>query len=82
MSMRLWCACDCLTVWLSAAQVRRQVEEHVREQQMCKICMMATRDTVFIPCGHMFSCNTCSMRVEFCPMCRTAISSRQRAFVS
>ena len=63
-------------------EMQRRVDEQLREAALCKACMLVPRDTVFIPCGHIFACEGCAMRVECCPVCRVEITMRQRAFVS
>ena len=46
------------------------------EEDNCVICMEAKKDTVFIPCGHFYACNGCSLKITKCPICRTVISGR------
>ena len=43
---------------------------------LCAICLDATVDTAFVPCGHMTACNLCARRVYAsgrCPICREPI---------
>ena len=42
----------------------------------CVICMEVKKDIVFIPCGHFYTCNGCSLKITKCPICRTVISDR------
>ncbi|KAL3161152.1 hypothetical protein ABBQ38_009525 [Trebouxia sp. C0009 RCD-2024] len=37
----------------------------------CVICLERDSDTVFQACGHMCTCNDCSVRLNRCPICRT-----------
>ena len=46
----------------------------LRIETCCSVCMDAPRNTVFIPCGHMF-CSYCSMTMETCPICRKTKTS-------
>ena len=48
--------------------------------QACIVCCEAARDT-FLNCGHLVACRACAERLSACPVCRTPISSRTRAFV-
>jgi len=54
---------------LQYAEQNRQL----REARMCKVCMDAQVDTVFMPCGHLVCCNSCSPRMHNCPICRKRI---------
>ncbi|CAH0600590.1 unnamed protein product [Chrysodeixis includens] len=66
------------------------VEENVEEQKFtgvvttnsdvsvmeaeCVICMDAQSEVVFVPCGHMCCCQSCSGKeMDSCPMCRSSI---------
>lgn len=40
---------------------------------MCKVCMDAPLEQVFLPCRHMVTCNRCSFALTHCPICRNAI---------
>jgi hypothetical protein len=42
----------------------------------CAVCLCAEKDTVFIPCGHFYTCNGCSQQLKTCPICRTTITDR------
>lgn len=47
----------------------------------CRICMDATIDHVFFPCGHVIACGTCAERCETCPLCRGAIDESRHVFI-
>ena len=42
----------------------------------CIICMDTEKQIVFDPCGHLYSCNNCSAKVNKCPICRSIIINR------
>ena len=42
----------------------------------CVICMSADSDVIFVPCGHLCSCQTCGQRLDKCCICRVAINQR------
>jgi len=42
----------------------------------CAVCLCAVKDTVFIPCGHYYTCSECSIQLKTCPICRTTITER------
>lgn len=60
------------------------IEDNTRlkEARQCKVCMDKTVDTVFLPCGHLITCNGCAERVKNCPMCRMLIRGTVRTFLS
>ena len=45
----------------------------------CSICLDNNVAVVF-NCGHMCSCNACSVRLDQCPICRTNINFRRRVY--
>ncbi|XP_052245216.1 E3 ubiquitin-protein ligase XIAP-like [Dreissena polymorpha] len=47
--------------------------EKLRSEIMCKICMDRDACVVFLPCGHMATCEVCSKALRKCAMCRTVI---------
>ncbi|XP_064616140.1 E3 ubiquitin-protein ligase LRSAM1-like isoform X3 [Liolophura sinensis] len=46
----------------------------------CCICMERKSVVIFLPCGHVCSCDTCSHSVTECPLCRATISQRITLF--
>lgn len=48
----------------------------------CVICMDAKSEVVFVPCGHMCCCQSCSQsELENCPMCRMDIERTIKTIV-
>ncbi|KAM0910033.1 hypothetical protein ACQ4PT_014426 [Festuca glaucescens] len=48
--------------------------------EICVICLEQEYNAVFVPCGHMCCCMTCSSHVTNCPLCRRRIDQAVRAF--
>ena len=52
----------------------------------CVVCSKAPRTHVFVPCGHMCACKTCSSRVmesrKVCPMCNQSSIMATKVIVS
>ena len=48
----------------------------------CAICSDASREVVFIPCGHLIACNECAKKINFCPICRQGIRGCVRTFLA
>ena len=44
-----------------------------RESRTCKVCMDSEVNTVFLPCGHLVCCDTCSPALRNCAVCRALI---------
>ncbi|TKY62486.1 Mitochondrial ubiquitin ligase activator of nfkb 1 [Spatholobus suberectus] len=44
-----------------------------RMPDLCVICLEQEYNAVFVPCGHMCCCTTCSSHLTICPLCRGLI---------
>jgi hypothetical protein len=42
----------------------------------CAVCLDQEKNTVFIPCGHFYTCSGCAKALQACPICRQAIKER------
>ena len=40
----------------------------------CAVCYDAPKSTVFIPCGHFYTCVTCANKCTKCPICRETVT--------
>lgn len=54
----------------------------LRQVGTCKICMDKKVSVVFLPCGHLISCQDCSYALKSCPICRNGIKGIVRAYLS
>lgn len=54
----------------------------LKELNVCRVCMEQHIDTVFLPCGHLVCCATCSHALRNCPICRSLIRATVKAFFS
>jgi hypothetical protein len=52
--------------------VKVKVYEDV-EQEECCVCFDAPKQSVFVPCGHFYTCHACSSRCVSCPICRVKV---------
>ncbi|CAF3249979.1 unnamed protein product, partial [Rotaria sp. Silwood2] len=43
------------------------------DENLCKICMDANIDCVFLDCGHLCTCVRCGKQLSECPLCRSYI---------
>lgn len=42
----------------------------------CVICCVDKKEIVFDPCGHFYTCVSCSQKIKVCPICRANINNR------
>lgn len=54
----------------------------LQREKQCKICMDRDICMVFIPCGHLVSCNECSTSLNKCPICCTAIMQKIKTYIA
>jgi E3 ubiquitin-protein ligase MUL1 len=47
---------------------------------LCVICLEQDYNSVFVPCGHMCCCMSCSAQLTNCPLCRRRIDQLVRAY--
>ncbi|KAK4762755.1 hypothetical protein SAY87_013402 [Trapa incisa] len=47
---------------------------------LCVICLEQAYNAVFVPCGHMCCCTTCSVHLTNCPLCRKRIEQAVKTF--
>ncbi|CAH2100029.1 unnamed protein product [Euphydryas editha] len=58
-------------------------KESTNVEGECVICMDENSEVVFVPCGHMCCCQSCTQNeLEVCPMCRTEIERTIRVILS
>ena len=60
---------------------RREDDERRRRTRECVVCMEASIQVVFVPCGHIVCCAGCAEQVQSCPSCRADIVQRVRTFL-
>ena len=70
-------AMECARATLKA---RTMVEEREIEIRLCVICQEQEKCTLLGPCGHLCVCEGCSAEILDCPMCRSPIAQRLRAY--
>ncbi|KAK9161377.1 hypothetical protein Syun_007718 [Stephania yunnanensis] len=47
---------------------------------LCVICLEQEYNAVFVPCGHMCCCTSCSSQLTSCPLCRRRVEQAVRTF--
>lgn len=59
------------------SQIENSVDKH-----LCKICFNSELSILFIPCMHIITCETCSLQIQNCPICRERIEKYQKIYYS
>tara|TARA_B110001452_G_scaffold229694_2_gene205681 strand:+ start:629 stop:2131 length:1503 start_codon:yes stop_codon:yes gene_type:complete len=57
-----------------------QLETRLEQATRCCICLESQKDTMLGPCNHLCMCESCAAAVQACPVCRTRIRTRRRAY--
>ena len=47
-------------------------------KKTCIACMFNEISIIFRPCNHLCTCESCSEKINICPMCRQLITSRMK----
>ncbi|XP_035233728.1 E3 ubiquitin-protein ligase RNF34-like isoform X2 [Stegodyphus dumicola] len=68
--------------WLWKLKEAAKSKDIVPDENLCKICMESTIDSLFLDCGHMVTCTQCGKLLHDCPICRQIIVRVVRAFKS
>ncbi|GIY71482.1 e3 ubiquitin-protein ligase rififylin [Caerostris darwini] len=54
----------------------------IPDENLCKICMEGTIDSLLLDCAHMLTCHRCGTMLHDCPICRQVIKRVIRVFRS
>ena len=62
----------------------QELEARLEDARLCRVCMEAEICFVFIPCGHICTCENCALNGDLknCPICRAKITKRMKTFLS
>lgn len=52
-----------------------------RSNATCVMCLENDRNVVFLNCRHCVSCQTCSVRIDDCPVCRKPIFEKMKIYL-
>ena len=64
------------------AKSLEEENNELKDQILCKICMDKDVSIVFLPCGHLVSCDKCAPALKNCPICRNEIKGTVQTFMS
>ena len=71
-----------LTHLFSVSADLAKENQELKEQRLCKICMVSDANLVFLPCGHLVSCAACAPALQNCPICRALIKGTIRTYIA
>jgi len=54
--------------------------EKLQREKLCKVCMDSDISIVFIPCGHLVTCQKCSESLDKCPICCATIMQKIKTY--
>ncbi|XP_019739512.1 E3 ubiquitin-protein ligase XIAP isoform X1 [Hippocampus comes] len=54
----------------------------LQREKQCKVCMDRDTCVVFIPCGHLATCEECSQTLIKCPICCGAITQKVKTYIA
>ncbi|TRZ00968.1 hypothetical protein DNTS_021544 [Danionella cerebrum] len=54
--------------------------EELQREKLCKVCMDGDIGIVFIPCGHLVTCQKCSEALNKCPICCATITQKVKTY--
>ena len=66
----------------SEAQSIKEENKKLKEQTLCKICLDKPVCIVFLPCGHLCTCDSCAPAMRVCPICRTDVKGTVKTYMS
>ena len=46
----------------------------------CATCLTLDKSILFLPCKHIFCCETCSVKISICPICRVEITEKIKIY--
>ncbi len=74
----------CATTYVSSYEFQTLLRENqaMKDERMCKICMDNEVNIVFLPCGHLVSCQNCAPAIKKCAVCRSLIRGTVRTYLS
>ncbi|TRY73939.1 hypothetical protein TCAL_01507 [Tigriopus californicus] len=62
-------------------EVRIKSQASQAQSRECTMCYAAPADMLFIPCLHLFACQSCSVHLTKCPYCKQPVQTRRKVFI-
>ena len=66
---------------LSESQSLFKENQTLKEGMLCKICLDKDACMVYLPCGHMVTCQECAPTIRKCCICRKLIHGTVKAYL-
>lgn len=64
---------------LEMDQIRLRDER--AEQTLCSVCLTQEKCILLAPCNHICCCEVCGAKMQRCPLCQSAVTSRVTVFL-
>jgi hypothetical protein len=55
--------------------------QRLRQQRLCRLCRQKPVDTIFLPCGHLCTCEACAATIRDCCLCHDRIRGTAKVFL-
>ncbi|XP_067667421.1 uncharacterized protein [Haliotis asinina] len=56
--------------------------KRLREQRLCRVCSQKDVCILFLPCGHLVTCETCAETVDDCVLCNKTIMGTVKTYLT
>ncbi|XP_048239004.1 baculoviral IAP repeat-containing protein 2-like [Haliotis rufescens] len=56
--------------------------KRLREQRLCRVCRQRDVCTLFLPCGHLVTCESCAEKVDDCVLCNRTIMGTVKTYLT
>lgn len=58
-----------------------QNSNELSDPMICKVCYKKNIKAAFIPCRHVYSCESCAAEIDECPVCAESVCGTIQVFV-
>ena len=59
----------------------QESNRRLRQRQTCRLCDDRAVDTIFLPCGHLCTCESCAATIRECCLCHDRIRGTAHVFL-
>lgn len=56
--------------------------KRLREQRLCRVCRQRDVCILFLPCGHLVTCESCAEKVDDCVLCNKTIMGTVKTYLT
>ena len=59
----------------------QETNRRLRQRQTCRLCRDRAVDTIFLPCGHLCTCESCAATIRACCLCHVVIRGTAHVYI-